>query len=293
MSTHAHTTIVRQFHEHFNTGDLEGLAAFAAPEVRIHHGGADPMDWATAIAYARMFRAAFPDGRNTIEDLVAAGDRVAYRGTFRGTQRGPFQDVAPSGRAVAMPWLCIDRFAGGRIAERWVAQDTLRLLQQLGVMPADEPVIDAGPERTAAGQAEHAGDADPDVCRRIVSLVLDGEFDAAARLLTPDYVDHADPPGTPGGVAGAVGRWRMFRTAFPDLSISLDDVVAQGDRVATRFTVRGTHQGPLLELAPTGRAITLTGIDINRLVDGRIAERWAGMDMLGLQQQLGVGSTRT
>ena len=68
----------------------------------------------------------------------------------------------------------------------------------------------------------------------------------------------------------------------------LEDMIAEGDKVAVRFTLRGTHGGDLMGIPPTGKPVAVTGIDINRIADGKIAERWANFDALGLMQQLGV-----
>jgi steroid delta-isomerase-like uncharacterized protein len=78
------------------------------------------------------------------------------------------------------------------------------------------------------------------------------------------------------------------RAAFPDVRTTIEDLVAEGDMVVKRFTVRGTHTGDFNGIPPTGKQFTLEGIDILRLVDGKIQEIWIGYDMLGMLQQLGV-----
>jgi predicted ester cyclase len=74
--------------------------------------------------------------------------------------------------------------------------------------------------------------------------------------------------------------------AFPDLQITVEDMVAEGDKVAVRWRLRATHQGEFMGIPPTGNQVTMTGIDINRLEGGRLVERWGNEDMLGLLQQL-------
>ncbi len=85
---------------------------------------------------------------------------------------------------------------------------------------------------------------------------------------------------------------RMYMTAvlaaFPDLHVTPEDVIAEGDSVVARLTSRGTHQGEFQGIPPTGKQITLTGIEVFRIADGTIAERWGEFDFLGLLQQLGV-----
>jgi steroid delta-isomerase-like uncharacterized protein len=82
--------------------------------------------------------------------------------------------------------------------------------------------------------------------------------------------------------------WSAQRAAFPDVRTTIEDLVAEGDRVAKRFTVRGTQTGEFNGLAPTGRQFALAGIDILRISEGKIREIWYGYDMLGVLQQLGV-----
>ncbi len=80
----------------------------------------------------------------------------------------------------------------------------------------------------------------------------------------------------------------MFRAAFPDLNITIDDQVSEGDKVVTRYTFRGTHKGDLMGIAPTGKQVTTIGISIERFVDGKVVERWEVFDQLGMMTQLGV-----
>jgi predicted ester cyclase len=80
----------------------------------------------------------------------------------------------------------------------------------------------------------------------------------------------------------------MYRTAFPDLQIPIEDVIAEGDRVVTRWTTRGTHQGELMGAAPTGNQLTVTGILIDRVSGGKIEEEWVDYDTLHLMQQIGA-----
>ena len=107
-------------------------------------------------------------------------------------------------------------------------------------------------------------------------------------LLTPTYVDHKAPPGTPPGPAGIAQVIMMFRKAFPDLHFTIEDQVAEDDQVATRYTFRGTQQGELMGIAPTGKQVSIGGISIYRFTDGKMQQAWIEYDMLGLLQQLGV-----
>jgi steroid delta-isomerase-like uncharacterized protein len=127
------------------------------------------------------------------------------------------------------------------------------------------------------------------VVRRYFEEVLGGgRLDRLNELVAPDYVDHTARPGRAPGAAGVRAVVELFHMAFPDLVVTVEDTIAEQDRVATRFTLRGTQRGPFAGLPPTGRHVVITGIAISRVADGRITEQWDQADMLGLLQQLGA-----
>jgi predicted ester cyclase len=80
----------------------------------------------------------------------------------------------------------------------------------------------------------------------------------------------------------------MYLTAFPDLHLTIEDLIAEGDKVVDRQTARGTHQGTFMGIPPTGKQITVTAMNISRIVGGKIVEHWVELDTLGMLQQLGV-----
>lgn len=104
----------------------------------------------------------------------------------------------------------------------------------------------------------------------------------------PNFVNHsaanAEEARGPEGVKKVFGA---FRAAFPDGRTTIEDLVAEGNTVVTRWTFRGTHEGEFAGFAPTGRSVTLTGINIDRIEGGKFVERWYQMDRLGMMQQLG------
>ena len=113
-------------------------------------------------------------------------------------------------------------------------------------------------------------------------------------IFASGYVNHQriDPYGTD-EVRGPEGLKRLateFFSAFPDHHTAVDDIIAEGDKVVTRWTTRGTHQGYLFGIAPTNRRVTISGITIDRVVDEKIVETWTNMDLAGLMQQLGADS---
>lgn len=107
-------------------------------------------------------------------------------------------------------------------------------------------------------------------------------------LYAANFVWHWAPPG----VASNREGYRQFVTAnfaaFSDVRCPAEEIVAEGDKVVVRWTWRATHKGEYMGIAPTGKQITMTGICILRIADGKIAEEWGEMDMLGMMQQLGA-----
>jgi predicted ester cyclase len=127
--------------------------------------------------------------------------------------------------------------------------------------------------------------------RALLREYLDGAFnrkdpDVIDEVVAPDVVDHAGLPGGPEGIEGFRLFVTMVQDAFPDLELTIEDSVAEGDRAVARWSATATHKGELLGMAPTDRAVTMSGIDIARAADGKIVEFWAQVDMAGLMVQL-------
>jgi len=133
----------------------------------------------------------------------------------------------------------------------------------------------------------------PDELRALRRLfddqIINGHnLDAIPGWFAPDFVDHVEIPGMPSGVEGVRARHAMLFTAMPDIHIDVDDVIADGDTTAARFTITGTDTGGFMGMPATGKAVRVTGMDFMRFANKRIVEHWGEMDMLGLMQQLGV-----
>jgi steroid delta-isomerase-like uncharacterized protein len=125
--------------------------------------------------------------------------------------------------------------------------------------------------------------------RRMIEEAFNkGNLDVADELVAPDAVDHSGMPGRPQGPEGVKWAAQMFRTAFPDVRFTVEDQIAEGDRLVNRFTVRGTHQGEFMGIPATGKQATVSGIDMIRVRDGKVVEHWVQMDQMGLMQQLGL-----
>ncbi len=116
-----------------------------------------------------------------------------------------------------------------------------------------------------------------------------GDLSVADQLFSPNYAHH--DPSTPDfgrGPESERKRATLYRTAFPDLQLTIEDIIAEGETVIARWSCRGTHKGDLSGIAPTGKQFTISGVSIARIAGGKMAESWINWDALGLMQQLGV-----
>lgn len=127
--------------------------------------------------------------------------------------------------------------------------------------------------------------------RGVEEVFNDKNLDYIDELYTADVVDHSAPPGLPEGIEGTRLKLQMFTTAIPDLHLCYDHLIAEGDMVAGRFTLTGTHLGDFGGIPPTGAPVKVTGHDFARIRDGKISEHWVEMDSLTLMQQLRVVPT--
>ncbi len=128
------------------------------------------------------------------------------------------------------------------------------------------------------------------VVRRLLDEVWNkGNLSLVDELFTPNFEFHdASTPDLGRGPESEKKRVTLYRNAFPDLRITIEDMIAEGETVVTRWSCRGTHKGDLSGIAPTGKQITISGITVGRFANGKIAQGYANWDALGLMQQLGV-----
>lgn len=125
---------------------------------------------------------------------------------------------------------------------------------------------------------------------RFFDDVMNGNNPAAAAQLLGEHflVHHSLLPHGVGGVQEVAEFMQALRTAFPDLHYTVDDRFVEDDKVAARWTATGTHLGPLFSIGPTHKQVTVSGNDIFRIVDGRLAETWVSSDLLGIFRQIGT-----
>lgn len=244
-----------------------------------------------ARAMRRFFtklRSGLPDYQVVEEALISQGDRVAVVAAISGTSRGKLFGFPPTSDRVVFRTMNMWRVLNGRLGEHRGVVDVLGLLVQLKVVPGATGTSD--PVRRI-----EAGEGDPSeslaVARRFHESVSAGRPpEEGAGLLAPGYVDHApfDFEGNDPGPGGRVRALSFIRTAFPDLTRTVDLQIAEGDLVASAVTDTGTHAGRFLNAPPTGRAVTVPGINFERVGGGRVLESWHVEDLAALARQLGV-----
>lgn len=135
-------------------------------------------------------------------------------------------------------------------------------------------------------------DHNKEVVNRFIEEVINkGNLDAINEIMAPDMIEHEEMSSDmPQGREGTRQYMAMFREAFPDLHVTIEDEVAEGDRVFMRSTWHGTHQGRLMGVDATGRHVEFSSMDEIRIADGKLKEHWGVTDTASLMQQLGVAA---
>ena len=125
--------------------------------------------------------------------------------------------------------------------------------------------------------------------RSFEELFNRGNLDVADELFAPDFAEREElPAGLPGGREGVKQLTAMFRRAFPDFHVTIDDIITEGDRVVVRSTWTGTQRGEFMGIPPTGKSICFGVIDIVRIAYGKAVEHWGQLDSMRMMQQLGA-----
>ena len=135
-----------------------------------------------------------------------------------------------------------------------------------------------------------ATEQDKALIRRFVEELFNrGNLSLADEILADDFVEHEQlPPGIPNGREGVKAMTSMMRSAFPDFKATIDDILADGDKVVIRTTWSGTQKGEFMGMPATGKRMSIGVIDIIRVSNGKFVEHWGQMDAMGMMQQLGA-----
>jgi predicted ester cyclase len=125
--------------------------------------------------------------------------------------------------------------------------------------------------------------------RRYVEEFVDrSNFDLSEEIFAPNFVRYDAGPDQVSRVEDLKHFFAMLHSGFPGFQSTIEDLLSEGDKVALRFTFRGIHQGEFMGIAPTGKEVTMSGIEILRIADGKLVEMWNQEDVLGMMRQLGA-----
>jgi predicted ester cyclase len=247
------------------------------------------------IEASKEFHQGIPGFVDSPELVLVEGDRVAYLGQISGRQEGELFGFPPTGRRMRVWGVNFFRMEDEKIIERWGQFDVLGMMMQLGLAPgpdtpeAPEESPEYGDPRRAGREDSSNIQANKDVYRRMVEeIVNQGKYEVVDELFHPDYVDHVAPPGTTPGLAGVKEIFNMFRTGFPDVKFHIDQMVGEGNYVATLVHGEGTHTGQFIQFPPSGKHAVWRSVGFFRVEDGLIREHWGIPDLLGLLIQIGI-----
>jgi steroid delta-isomerase-like uncharacterized protein len=279
----------RVFEEIWNQGALDVADEVFASDAVLHGLTAEDMSGPEAFKqFVVMYRAAFPDMEWAVEDQIAEGDMVVTRLTGTGTHQGELMGIPPTNVQATTTVIAIVRITDGKIQESWNSVDMLGLMQQLGVItPGRESYTWGDPSEVTGDPGTPEGNTA--ICDRSVDEFWNTHnIDAADGLFSADYVAHVPPtPGHPLVGLEALKQFAVMQfTAFPDFHTTVHDTIAEGDKVAKRWTVTGTHLGEFMGMPPSGNSVTFSGITISRFADGMLVEGWWAWDALGMMQQI-------
>jgi predicted ester cyclase len=298
MSTHEYKRMFRHLPElYFNEGNLTSVDAEIMADYVDHTLPPQyPRGLPGLEQFVREFRTGMPDVHYVVDhltddDLIGEGDKVVQRLLAHGTHTGLLLGIPATGREVTWTEMHIGRYENGKLAEHWGNVDVLAIFQQMGIIPAPagsgqrlptpQPPAVANPRATSPEENKA-------LMRRFIEEVWNkGNLGLSDEIFHPQATSPSAPQLPPGPEAVRTTA-SLFRSAFPDFHMTIEDLIAEGDKVVGRFTQSGTHQGEFMDIAPTGRQATWTEIGILRIGDGKVVESWFEPDMLGLLQQLGA-----
>ncbi|MGC1308557.1 MAG: ester cyclase [Phormidesmis sp.] len=226
-----------------------------------------------------MLHGAFPDVHLEVKHLLVEGDTVVGHWIGSGTHiGGPLHtvkgDIPASGKGFVIDGVSWLKIVDGKIVESLANEDTLGLMQQIGVIPsAPSPLT---PDASKAKSRQFFED-----------LIAGGRTDLIATLVTPDFTLHFPALPTPVRGQAALERFiNVLRTAFPDIRYTLEREMCDNTMTALRWHMTGTHKGEFKGMPASGNTVNMQGVSLFRLEEGQIAEMWINENDLGLMEQI-------
>jgi predicted ester cyclase len=284
--TEENKAIIGRLAELWNTGNL-AIADEIFDADLVNHNPNNPgvINSESYKGYVPVIRTGFPDFHVAADDLVAEGEKVAFRWTIIATHQGELMGIPATGIQVVWTGITMARFADGKIVEMWWSEDMLGMLQQLGVIP---PMPDGPPPMQRTAPEDFVWSAlskvigNPGNPEKNKAMVLReelegwarGDVDVALEAISPNFVNH-DPiwPGVTD--YESYKQWVEFELDEP-LNLTVDELIAEEDKVAERWTI------------DIGGGTTISGMSIHRFADGKIVERWWSKNLMDMLQQRGI-----
>lgn len=296
MSPHDNAAVVRSVYQAFNQRDFDRASESYADELELRNLATGELLHGRHgyVQHARGWAAAFPDSRIEIVRLTADAESAAVeyvlRGTHTGTLVGPHGHIPPTWMQAEIRFVEMLQLHNGRITSSHVSFDTGTLLRQLGLLP-NSP-LHARDRRAALDLYALEVDAPTQqrnkaVVQRFVDGVLNRRQPAgAAEFCAPNLAWHGGPLGEFRDLVSYQRLLASWFSAFPDLRVEVQELIAEADQVAARITLSGTHAGEFQGIAATAKRITASGISTYRVVNGKIVEEWSQLDLLGIVRQI-------
>jgi predicted ester cyclase len=246
------------------------------------------------LAYMRGWSTALPDLRRTLVKVSGAGDRAVAEYEISGSHTGPLVTprghLPPTGMDVQLRFCDVLEFGDEGLSHIRSYFDSNTLLRQLGLVtgsPLHAPDRRAPLELYAQAVDGNAPERHKAIVRRFVQDVLNRQNPhATVDTCSREYQWHGGPLGEARSLKDYQGILAGLFVAFPDLEFQIADAVAEGDRVAVRFNLSGTHMGEFQGVAPTFKRVTGAGMSTFRIEDSKIAEEWWQLDVLLMLEQM-------
>lgn len=269
---------------------------FSKDAVTHHVSAPEPLEWDAHTNLLEEVYTAFPDLEEHWGEIVAEDNRAIGRWVARATHKEEFQGTPATGKSFSCNGITIYRCEDGKVKEQWINIDLMGMLQQLGVVPAsgDEPVPKPSrPEKIQLQRGENASPSEKNkklIRHYLLKVWGNWDYQLEKELVAADFIDHGAPPNFPSGPEGHHQFLQMCENGFPEVNVTVDDLISEGDKVGCRWTLTGEHQGEFMGVPASGNEVVVNGSDIHRIEKGKLKETWPVVDMLGMMNQMGAGS---
>jgi predicted ester cyclase len=282
----ADLAVVEQVAELYNTGMNGGGWAAAqdiyAPDAVFHTPGFPQITDLPSLIALFESEVMTRDFHVVLEDVFGAGDKVV--GRFTATAE--WIPGVPEPMPYVNPWIVVHHIEDGKIAEEWWQYDLIGVQEQVGFLPRTRTQYGWSEPSTLTGDPG-IPQQNASLARRAIHFVNTGNLVRANHVLSPSFVNHQpDAPLATDRSSFESVVLDVVRAAFPDVHVTINDLIASGDRVGVRFTASGTHLGAFAGIPATGKQVQWTANVIYRIADRQIIEAWTVWDAAGLLQQI-------